>query len=142
MRTLIICLALVTLALVIAAGLYVAAGVFLLNYLQQLGGGSPENYLGIAFMAVFPVCLFAGSFVAGYLGQPHIRNPYLFLLFSPGLYVGMFALAMSARTTAGFLPFMMLCSLAWIISSIAGVYFGKYLRGRTTKMEGGDVGVA
>ena len=133
MRRLGICFAFTVLGSVIAFGLYGTVGTFLLNYLQHRGGGSPESYLGIAFMMVLPICLVIGSLVAGYFSQPYIRNPYFFILLCPGLYAAIYVIGTSGGTIEGFLEFMLLCSAAWILSSIVGVYFGKYLRTKRIK---------
>ena len=134
MRTFVICSALAILGFAIAFGLYMTVGMFLLDYLQHQGGGSPESYLGIAFIAVLPICLFIGSFVSGYFGQPYINNPYLFIVLCPGIYAGIYVLATSGGTIEGFLEFMIKCSSVWVISSIVGMYLGKYLRAKIIKV--------
>ena len=128
MRTFGICSAFAVLGSVIAFGLYMTLGMFLLDYLQLQGGGSAESYMGIAFIVVLPVCLIVGSFISGYFCQPYIHNPYLFILLCPGLYAAIYVIASSGGTIEGFLEFMLLCSAVWIFSSLIGVYSGKYLR--------------
>ena len=130
MRTFGICSAFAVLGSVIAFGLYMTLGMFLLDYLQHQGGGSAESYMGIAFMAILPVCLVIGSFVPGYLCQPYMRRPYLFILLCPGLYAAIYVISSSGGTIEGFFEFMLLCSAVWIFSSIIGVYAGKYLRAK------------
>jgi predicted branched-subunit amino acid permease len=108
-------------------------GMFLLDHLQHKGGGEPESYLGIAFMIILPICLIIGSLVAGYLSQPYIRNAYLFILLCPGLYAAIYVVGNSGGTIEGFLESMLLCSVVWILTSVVGVYLGKYLRAKRIK---------
>jgi hypothetical protein len=133
MRRFGICSVFTVLGFVIAFGLYMTLGMLLLNFLQHKGGGSAEDYLGVAFMAVLPVCLTIGSFVPGYFAQPYIRSPYFLILLCPGLYVAITVIGTSGGTIGGFLEFMLLCSAVWILSSMIGVYLGKYLRAKRTK---------
>ena len=134
------CFGFAVVGFIIAFGLYMTLGIFLLKYLQHRSGGSPESYLGIAFMLVLPVCLAIGSFASGYLCQPHIRRSYLFIALCPGLYAVIFVIATTGRTIEGFFESMLLCGVVWIFSSLVGVYAGKYLRGKrgSTRVRSGN----
>lgn len=82
----------------------------------------------ITYLIVYPLCLFIGSMITGYLCQPYLRKPISNVYVCSGLY--MIALITPTQIFISaklLLIFVINPGILWVVSSIGGVYLGRYL---------------
>ena len=88
---------------------------------------SRSHIFSTTYLIIYPLCLFTGSMVTGYLCQPYLSNKISSLFVCSGLY--MIALITPAQifiSTKILLKFVINPGILWIVSSIGGVYLGRY----------------
>lgn len=112
--------------------LYMALTFGVLRPIQNAMGGSPEEYLGVAFLLLMPLALFFGGFVCGCIIGSLSRPSWLMaFLHSPGLYISVFSfLSMGSGTLFEFQISMLVAACVWILISSLGVVLGVRLRMR------------
>lgn len=88
---------------------------------------SRSHIFSTTYLIIYPLCLFTGSMITGYLCQPYLSKPISNLFVCSGLY--MIALITPTQIVTSvniLLKFIINPGILWIVSSIGGVYLGRY----------------
>ena len=96
--------------------------------LSGMRRNSSVTYYSTTYIIIYPLCLFIGSMITGYLCQPYIKSTISFVYLSSGLYLIAFIMPWEITTSIHiFIKFLKHPGVLWIVSSIGGVYLGRYV---------------
>jgi hypothetical protein len=116
-----------TLAVVIGIVISLALSIFFLNFFlapyRRATGRSPESMMVHSFWGIYPVSIFFGSIVTGFLVKPPKPNNLGgYLKLSPGLYL-------SAPYLTAIIPPSVLVLLAFgaIVLNLGASFFGLFI---------------
>jgi len=88
---------------------------------------SRSHIFSTTYLIIYPLCLFTGSMITGYLCQPYLSKPISNVFICSGLY--MIALITPTQIVTSpnlLLKFLINPGILWIVASIGGVYLGRY----------------
>lgn len=93
-----------------------------------LYSNSRSHIFSTTYLIIYPLCLFTGSMITGYLCQPYLSKPISSLFVCSGLYMIALITPTQILTSANILlKFIINPGILWIVSSIGGVYLGRYI---------------
>ena len=105
--------------------LYYSLALGVLQPVQQASGDSPEEWMGVVFYVLMPLCLVAGGVLTGYMVRTLPEPARAFaILHAPGLYTALLVLPTLRNTIPSFQAFMLFASVVWVFSSTVGVLLG------------------
>lgn len=92
-----------------------------------LYSNSRSHIFSTTYLIIYPLCLFTGSMITGYLCQPYLSKPISSLFVCSGLYMTALIIPTPILTSANILlKFLINPGILWIVFSIGGVYLGRY----------------
>jgi len=92
-----------------------------------LNSNSRSHIFSTTYLIIYPLCLFTGSMITGYLCQPYLSKPISSVFVCSGLYMIALITPTQIVTSANILlKFLFNPGILWIVSSIGGVYLGRY----------------
>ena len=97
---------------------------FILTPIQNETGQSPESLMGYSFLIIYPISIFLGSLLTGYIIEKTNINSFKgYLTASPGLYLSVpYFIGILSAPMLSFL--LILATLLNITSSYLGVFAG------------------
>jgi hypothetical protein len=112
------------LGLILSAILSYAGIAVFLNPIIKETGQSPESLMGYAYLIIYPICLFFGSILSGYLLNATIeKNIKSYLKYSPGVYASI-PYVIGILSAPMLSLFLAVSVAANIVLSTIGLYVG------------------
>jgi len=137
-----ICILYLILGVLISFVLFQFISSFHVDNLPAIGNSiiqhkSKTKLFSVTYIVVYPVCLFIGSMITGYLCQPYIKSSLSYVCICSGLYMLFLIIPIEIISSLNLLlKFMINPGVLWVASSIGGVYLGKYVSQSVRKVGG------